>query len=435
MDVLLEQSHWLIAMGLLISLSGFFSSSEAALFSLRWGHQRDMRERGTPGDRSALRLLADPERLLSAVLFWNLLVNMLYFTIVSIVGLRLERQHGALGAGVFSGTSLLSIIFLSEMLPKSIAVLRPRPMARWQAMPMTLAVRLIGPLMPLLRTVTNLSRRLIAPNFTTERLLETGDLERAVAHSHEHDEVAESEQAALRNLLLLSDLRVEEWMRPRAQFKAFRPPVRLADLDGKLTPSGYLLLTEPDGDEDDIAAAIDLGAMTEIPKGALDRYATPVVYTPWCATVADAMQQMQDAEAHVAAVVNEYGETIGILTQEDVLETIFTYSPSRSKLLLDTNPIHPLGDNRWLVAGVTSLRRLTHLLHRELPPSRSVSIAGALQEHLQRLVHEDDEGLWGPFEFKVIEMAHRGHMVVELRLVETDEEQAEQADRPMENPS
>lgn len=420
MTILLEQTPWLIAMGVLIGLSGFFSSSEAALFSLRWGHQRDMQESGSGGDRIALRLLADPERLLAAVLFWNLLVNMLYFTLVSIVGLRLERQHGPVAAGVFSGAALLAIIFFSEMLPKSLAVLRPRTMARWQAPPLSAAINLLTPLIPLLRTVNILSRRLIAPEFKTEKLLETDDLERALAHVHQNEEVAEAEQAALRNLLLLSDLRVEEWMRPRTQFRAFHPPVRLSDLEGELTPSGYLLVTEPDGDEDDIAAAIDLGAMAEIPKGPLDRFATPVVYTPWCATVADAMQQMQDAEAHVAAVVNEYGETIGILTEEDLLETIFTYSPSRSRLLLDTNPIHSLSDNHWLVAGVTSLRRLSEMLDCELPPCTSVSVAGALQEHLQRLVREQDEGEWGPFRFKVLEMPHRGHMVVELNLREVD---------------
>ena len=182
-------------------------------------------------------------------------------------------------------------------------------------------------------------------------------------------------------------------------------------------------MTEPGGDEDDIAAAVPLSDLPVIPAGPLDRFAVPVVYTPWCATVADALQQMQDRRCPVAAVLNEYGETIGILTEEDVLETIFTYSPSRSKLLMDKNPIHPLGEGRWLVAGVTSLRRLELLLGRELPASKSVTVAGAVQEELQRLVEDGDEGRWGPFHFKVLEAPQRGHMLLELTLIERREEE------------
>ena len=54
----------------------------------------------------------------------------------------------------------------------------------------------------------------------------------------------EQERATLRNIVMLSDIRAEEWMRPRTQFVTFRPPVSLADLQGKMTPSGYLLITE-----------------------------------------------------------------------------------------------------------------------------------------------------------------------------------------------
>ena len=419
MPILLELTPWLTAMAVLIGLSAFFSSSEAALFSLGWQDQRDMVD-GSPGDRAAVILLRDPERLLSAVLFSNLLVNMLYFTLVSIVGLRLEKQHSAFAAGMFSGSALLCIIFFSEMLPKSIAVLQPRTTARWQSLPLALVAKILDPLMPLMLTINLLSRRLIWPKFEREKPLEADDLERAVSQSHEADEVKRTERESLRNILLMSSLRADEWMRPRAQFRAFQPPVRLADLEGELPPSGYLLVTEPDGDEDDIAAAVPLGEMFEIPKGALDRYAVPVVYIPWCATVADALQLMQDGNSKVAAVLNEYGETIGILTEEDVLETIFTYSPSRSKLLLDKNPVHPLGEGHWLVAGVTSLRRLSQFLDRDLPPSHSVTVAGAIQEHLKRIARTNDEGSWGPFYYKVLESPHRGHMILELKLLEEE---------------
>ena len=91
METLLEVLPWLIAMVVLIACSAFFSASEAALFSLRQQDRRFLKA-GTRAQRLAADLLDDPDRLLSAVLFWNLLVNVAYFTITSIVSLGLERE-------------------------------------------------------------------------------------------------------------------------------------------------------------------------------------------------------------------------------------------------------------------------------------------------------------------------------------------------------
>ena len=403
-------------MVVLIACSGFFSASEAALFSLRAADRRQL-EKGNSAQRVAARLLQDPDRLLSAVLFWNLVINMCYFAIASVVGLRLERS-GLLGkssAVFFGSAALLMIIFFSEMLPKSTGVLAARALSGLLGAPLAVAVRLVDPLMPALRLINTLSRRLIWPRFKAEPYLEVSDLERAIELSTSDAELVEQEQAALRNIVLLSDIRVDEWMRPRTQFLTFRPPVSLADLDGRMTPSGYLLVTEPDSEEVD--AAVHLKELFNIPAEHLEFQAQPVLCVPWCATVADLLQQMNSRDRQVAAIVNEYGETIGILTFEDILDTIFTYSPSRSKLLLDRKPIHDISTGMWLVAGVTSLRRLARYLEMELPASKSVTIAGVIQETLGRLAKADDRCRWGPFRMKVLEAPERGHMLIELTLV------------------
>ena len=61
--------------------------------------------------------------------------------------------------------------------------------------------------------------------------------------------LVEQEQKVLESIVLLSELRADELMRPRIRLMTFRPPVSVADLAGRLPPSGYLLLTEPEGDE------------------------------------------------------------------------------------------------------------------------------------------------------------------------------------------
>ena len=75
-------------MGVLVVLSALFSGSEAALFSLNHRGRKSL-ARGGAGARIAAELLRHPEQLLSAILFWNLLINMTYFAIAAIVGSRL----------------------------------------------------------------------------------------------------------------------------------------------------------------------------------------------------------------------------------------------------------------------------------------------------------------------------------------------------------
>jgi len=89
--------------------------------------RREMKRSGLAGEKSALKLLAEPDRLLSAVLFWNLVINVAYFSISSIVAIRIEKMPslGSTGAWLFASATLLLIIFFSEMLPKTFAVLKP----------------------------------------------------------------------------------------------------------------------------------------------------------------------------------------------------------------------------------------------------------------------------------------------------------------------
>jgi len=136
---------------------------------------------------------------------------------------------------------------------------------------------------------------------------------------------------------------------------------------------------------------------------------------PWSATVADTLEELQRRDREVAAVVNEFGETIGILTLDDVLDTIFTLSPSRSERLMNREPIQPVGEGLWHLTGMTSLRRLARHFNVTLPPSKSVTVAGVFHETLQRLPVPGDQCDWGPFRFQVIEVPDRGQMIIELR--------------------
>ncbi len=416
--MLIQYASGLAAMALLAGCSAFFSTSEAALFYLRRSERR-LLAAGNRSQRIAAGLLDDPDRLLTAVLFWNLLVNLAYCTVAAVVGIQLEGGGRTAAAGVFSLAALAVLIVGGEMLPKSLAVLKPRLVATLVSIPLAAMVRLLDPLLPVFRTANLLSQRLLWPRFQPESYLHIRDLERAVRLSAGDAALVQQEQRVLESIVLLSEIRVDELMRPRNQLLSFRPPVSLADLRGRMPESGYLLVTEPDSDE--VAAALRLHELWALPEAELDRQAEPVFYLPWCTMVADALEAMLGRRRHVAAVVNELGETIGILTFDDILDTIFSGTPSRSERLLRRAPIRRIAPGVWHVTGLTSLRRLARYFHVERPPSKSVTVAGVVQEVLERLPQPGDEGRWGPFGFRVLDAPLRGQVLVELTLAEPQE--------------
>ena len=404
---------WLIMMGLLLASSAFFSSSEAAWFYLTTKERRRLAS-GSRTQRLAVRLLENPDRLLTGILFWNLVINVLYFTITSICAIRLEQSGHATSAGFFAGGALVVMIIVAEMVPKNLAVLVPMRLASLFAVPLSTAVRLLDPLQDAFRTVEKLSIRLFWPRFKPEPDLRVVDLERAVELSTDDAALLEQEQRVLQAVVSLSDMRVDELMRPRTRFLSFRPPVALADLEGRMPPSGYLLVTEPNSEE--VVSAIDLGNLSNIPEQHLEHHADPVVYVPWSTSVASALETMRARNRQVAVVVNELGETIGVLTFHDILDTIFTHTPSRTERLLKTMPILEVEPGVWHVNGMTGLKRLARYFGVERPEGKSVTVSGVVQELLERLPEKGDRCVWGPFHFEVLEVPERGQLLLRVTL-------------------
>jgi len=263
--------------------------------------------------------------------------------------------------------------------------------------------------------MTNLvSLRLLWPGFTPEPYLEVADLERAIKMSGEDATLNEQEQRTLENIVSLSETRVDEWMRPRGSFQFFKPPVTLDDLRKQAFSGSYVLITDDDGD--DVAKAIWLPGVMGLPNQRIDLIAEPVVYVPWCTPVSHAMEKMSNRRVQVAAVINEHGETIGVATLDDLLDTVFTTSAERDRIdgMTDDPSIRLESDNQWIVSGVTSLRMLERELNVKLPESRNVTIRGVIQEALQRLAHKGDACQWGGVEFMVLEAPNRGRMLVRV---------------------
>ncbi|TVQ02690.1 MAG: DUF21 domain-containing protein [Planctomycetaceae bacterium] len=323
---------WLPAMAILLLISGLMSGSEAALFSL---HRRDLERMKKSGGLAAraVQMLRDPEHLLSGILFWNLLVNLTYFSIVGIIGGRLEQTPGGARAAIgFTVANLLIVIFCSEMVPKSLAVLAPRRLATLCTVPLGIALRVVDPILPVVRAANTLARRLIWPGFETEPEIDLDAIRRAIDLGTGDAALALREQTALKNLVELTDMRADQCMRPRSTLPLCRHPIgpdTLADIHrrslgdaqaGSAAPSRYLLVIETGGD--DIVGSLNLEQLRPGQAREASSRVEPVCYVPWSASVSSVLDRLQKLRLSMAVVVNEFGDTIGVLSLEDILEQV-----------------------------------------------------------------------------------------------------------------
>ncbi|MEX0704746.1 MAG: CNNM domain-containing protein [Planctomycetales bacterium] len=402
-----------VAMAGLALASAFFSASETALFFLSHDELRTMRA-GPPRERIAAALLADPERLLTAVLFWNLVVNLTYFAASVVVTQRLARAEQNSAAALFTLAALFGLILFGEVLPKSVAAYFQRGLAAWVSLPLAATVRALDPLLPLLRRITLLARRTFWPHLVREPALHAADLERAVEASRASAEVVRQERQVLHNILDLSEIPVEEVMRPRGTYLVFTPPVRLADLRGEVPAGDYLILKAPDSEE--FAGAIPLADRASFPQQGFEQGAEEIVHVPWCAKLAYVLQLLRDRFCSVASVVNEYGETVGIVTYEDIIDTALVSDPSRTRRILQREPVLEESLGVFLVEGITTLRYLCRRLGIPHEPGSEnwVTVAGMLSEELEQLPEVGDACTWRGRRIEVVEVAGRGRIRVRI---------------------
>lgn len=386
-------------MGTLTLFSALFSGSEAALFSLNQRGRKSLIRAGL-GGRIASQLLDSPERLLSAILFWNLLINMTYFAIAAIVGGKLEShpEVGRSGAVTFTVLSLLTLIFFSEMLPKSVAVLAPLRISVLVAPPLLIAIRLVSPLLPLV-TMTNLAAsRLIWPSFKPEPEINLADIERAIELGTDDAALLQRERIALRGLVEMAETRVNELMRPRNKLWLCEGPPDRSVIVEEMSDGGYLLVTDGQGA---VTEAIGARMLRPSQLDDLARAAEPVIYVPWSALVSQVLDQLNDEDRSVAIVVNEFGEMIGALSIDDILRRVL--APTDDDSLLGELSIQQIGDDHYRVAGTVSVRSLAKRLGIDVSGEGFTTVAGLIQRHNERLPRAGDSAPMDRFMLTVLD--------------------------------
>ena len=403
-----EAWPWLLAMCVLILLSALFSGSEAALFSLNHRGRKSLFRTGT-GGRTAAKLLQQPERLLSAILFWNLLINMTYFAIAAIIGSRLEldERAGPSVAFVFTAVSLLTIIFFSEMLPKSVAVLAPLKISALVSAPLALAVKAVSPILPLVAKTNMAASRLIWPNFEPEPEIDLADIERAIERGTDDAALLQRERMALRGLVEMAETRVSELMRPRNKLWTCPDTSDPSIVIDGIPAGGYLMVTNQRGDM--IVKAIAVRTLRPSQLDDLENACESVIYVPWSALVSQVLDQLNAEDRSVAVVVNEFGELAGAVSLDDILH--FVLAPRSDDDFAGQWSIQELGIDHYRVSGSVSVRSLAKRLGIEIAGEGITTLAGYVQRHNGRFPRPGDTAPLGRFQLAVISQMDEGLLI------------------------
>lgn len=370
-----------VAVIVCLFFSAFFSGMEIAFFTIGELKLRALADRGHRGAKMAHYLHSNPQRLLSTILIGNNLANIAAASITTLIALRLFGSEAVAAA---TGLLTLVVLIFGEIVPKTLAAKHAPTIVLWGAYPIYWLEKLLTPVLfvlePLILKLTG-GRGLTVP-FGTEEELKLALEEGGKAGVLETDEVT-----MIKNVFQLNDITAEDAMTPRTYILALDGNLTLEAAKDQLFNSPYSRIPIIDGSLDNITGILyKTNALKELAQGRSDMrladIAIPPLFVPSGKPADELMKQFQQEKRHVAIVVNEFGEVIGLVTLEDLLEEVVGEIMDETDITEEL--IKRVGKNQILVHGRTEVRRVNEFLKVDLG-NDAKTVSGLIQDHLGRI--------------------------------------------------
>jgi putative hemolysin len=371
----------LVAVLACILFSAFFSGIEIAFFSVSELKLRAMAESGDGKAKMAHYLRSNPQRLLSTILIGNNLANIAAASLATLIALRMFGSHA-----VAIVTALLTLIILifGEIVPKTLATKHALAVTVWVAYPIYGLEKLLTPILfalePLIVKLTG-GRGLSVPFATEEEL-------KMVLDESEKTGVLETDEVQMiKNVFLLNDITAEDTMTPRTYMFALDGNLTIEAAKKELFNSIHSRIPVFDRSPDNIIGVLyKTSALKKLAEdeGAarLADIANPPLFVPSGKPADELMKQFQQEKRHMAIVVNEFGEVIGLVTLEDLLEEVVGEIMDETDITEEL--IKRIGKNQILVDGRTEVRRVNEFFKVDLG-NDAKTVSGLIQEHLGRI--------------------------------------------------
>lgn len=302
-----------------VLLSALCSTLEATLLSTPISFITGLEEQGVKGAKRLKQLKQHPDRPISAILCLNTIANTVG---ASIVGSLVYEVYGDAIVGVFSTIFTFAILIFAEIIPKTIGT------SYWRSLAIPASVIINGmifiafPLVWLLEKLTSL-----ISSKSTQVSVSREDISAMVSVATEEEVIEKEEKKMIQNLLKLDEITAHEIMTPSAVVEMAEAHMTIREFyDSEELTHSRIPVYDDENDEYVIGYVLRQEILEKMAEDKfttkLDEITRPIMTFKEEDTVSDIWEKMLEKKEHISVILDEYGSVRGIVTMEDVIETM-----------------------------------------------------------------------------------------------------------------
>ena len=371
----------------LLIFGAWFSAAETSMMAINRHRLGHLIRKGNRSAKLTGRLLSQIDKLLGSILFGNTLLNVAAAAITNIVILRL---FGTSELALLAGTLIITFLLLvfSEIMPKIIAASYPERVALPSSYLLSPLITLFHPVVAIASGMVNLFLNILRIKVQTDQSKQKITLEelRGMVLEAEHF-MPRQHQKMLLNLVDLERITVNHVMIPRNQIESLNINADGEVLHEQIITCHHTLLPVYADTPGNIIGILHIKRVPALLQDAgldlmqLREVLQEPYFIPSDTPLLQQLQQFQQRHVRMGLVVDEYGELLGLVTLENILEEIVgeftTHSPAQTGKFLRQD------DGSFLLEGSSSLRELNRKLGLHLPLDSAKTLNGLILEHLE----------------------------------------------------
>ena len=367
-------------------MSAFFSSSETGMMSINRYRLRHLANKKHSGAKRVESLLQRPDRLIGVILIGNNFVNILASSIATIIAIRL---WGDGGIAIATGVLTLVILVFAEVTPKTLAALQPERIAFPASHVLRPLLSILHPFVLLVNTISNGLLRLVGvssedagQNHLSREEFRTVLVESSAQISNRH-------QRMLLSILDLEEVTVDDIMIPKHEVMGIDLDENTEDILKSLRSAQHTRMPVFKSDLNSPVGVLHLRKisrlmMEEKPnKAAIMQQAVEPYFVPEGTPLHVQLLNFQKVKRRMGFVVDEYGDVLGIVTLEDILEEIV--GEFTTDFAASSQDIHPQEDGSYIIDGLTTIREINKTLKWNLPTKGPKTLNGLITENLEAI--------------------------------------------------
>ncbi|MEP3439364.1 MAG: HlyC/CorC family transporter [Hoeflea sp.] len=391
--ILTDHGLTILAILILIGLSGFFSGSETALTAASRARMHSLETNGDLRAGTVNMLIERRDRLIGALLIGNNLVNILASALATSVLLSI---FGDKGVAVATLTMTLLLVIFAEVLPKSWAISAPDRFAMTVAPLVKAFVLVVGPLSSFVNWIVRHIMALFGITFASETSMLSAheEIRGAVDLAHREGSVVKADRDRLGGVLDLGELEVSDVMIHRTSMRMLNADETPETNVRAVLESPYTRMPVWRGSTDNIIGIVHAkDVMRVLAEGTSEPHRIDVVkisqkpwFVPDTTSVPDQLNAFLRRKAHIAIVVDEYGEVEGLVTLEDILEEIVGDIADEHDT--EVQGVRQEADGSIVVEGSVPIRDLNRALDWSLPDDEATTVAGLVIHESQTIPEE-----------------------------------------------